>query len=463
MRLILLSFILVACSSTQPNPSVSAPADFESSIQQNSFLPQADYESPSLLKLDQVLDPTLFESDIYRIDEVVVNNGYMNLYRIRSDYGLYEVVSTEHLKIRLHEIAVLNALDKLSLSQLLLDKSKDLGVRTIMVPLDNLKYSTALIVHPDKLYTTLKQLPGGVTRIFAFAERSLSGAFNGVESDQEKTPSVDHQPESASSLAGEVVGLSRKYLDDRLGRSKNMQDWLHYYEIDPFTSNQLVLSRIRALANIESAIDLGFSFLPSLPAVASLSISREINSYYAKVEDIALYAPANQRKSSKIEVLRSFGQEEEEIDNFFTTPQLTPTSQNIIIDTLQSLTEVSNRDALLDAAVKIHSEAGRLFFTRLALNLQSYHQKETPLISLIDGTSFPAAVSNKDELVIFLPVDYLIWGEHFDNELQTLQNRAAERFTLRSVRLLVSGEVSEQLASKMREKGVQVEVRREFL
>ena len=64
----------------------------------------ADYESSVSLPLDRVIDTSILNHDLYQVDPDVLNDGFMNNYRVSSDFGEFSISSTSLLKIRLTEI-----------------------------------------------------------------------------------------------------------------------------------------------------------------------------------------------------------------------------------------------------------------------------------------------------------------------------------------------------------------------
>ena len=62
------------------------------------------YEGPVTFKASQLLSPELLAGPHHKVDEVVRNDGYLNIYTIHSEYGDVEATSTAKLRKYVHEI-----------------------------------------------------------------------------------------------------------------------------------------------------------------------------------------------------------------------------------------------------------------------------------------------------------------------------------------------------------------------
>ncbi len=68
---------------------------------------------PLILPADQVLRQELLEGPNYRIEPEVKNDGFINVYRLQTDYGPLEVESTALLMERLQELTALRHMEEL--------------------------------------------------------------------------------------------------------------------------------------------------------------------------------------------------------------------------------------------------------------------------------------------------------------------------------------------------------------
>ena len=73
-----------------------------------------DFEKPPVFKASQILPPELLKGEFYQVEEKVQNDGYMNFYKITSNFGEFEAEGDSMLRLRVQEIGALAELDQLS-------------------------------------------------------------------------------------------------------------------------------------------------------------------------------------------------------------------------------------------------------------------------------------------------------------------------------------------------------------
>ncbi len=81
-----------------------------------SFAEQSLYETPSVLEVKDIVPQELLGSDLYTIDDEVITSGFTNTYRIHSKYGEFVAHGNEMLGHLVHEIRVIDELDKIKKS-----------------------------------------------------------------------------------------------------------------------------------------------------------------------------------------------------------------------------------------------------------------------------------------------------------------------------------------------------------
>ena len=65
------------------------------------------FETPPVLSAKEVVPPQLLQGEFHTVQEEVRNDGYLNLYRISSEFGEFEAHGTLMLVIRVKEIQAL--------------------------------------------------------------------------------------------------------------------------------------------------------------------------------------------------------------------------------------------------------------------------------------------------------------------------------------------------------------------
>lgn len=64
----------------------------------------ADYEFPPVLEAAHLLDRSLLQGEHHDIEPQVTNDGFMNHFTIRSDFGTFEVRSQAMVPVRVREV-----------------------------------------------------------------------------------------------------------------------------------------------------------------------------------------------------------------------------------------------------------------------------------------------------------------------------------------------------------------------
>ena len=110
----------------------------------------------------------LLASDHHRVVEVVQNDGYLNHYRIQSDYGEFDAQGLTMLRIRTREVQALAELDQVSNTSVFLKSAADAGVQQG-------KAIVNVALHP---VATVKGIPSGLARLFRYGKDLTVGIYD---------------------------------------------------------------------------------------------------------------------------------------------------------------------------------------------------------------------------------------------------------------------------------------------
>ena len=137
-----------------------------------------DFEQPAILKASDVIGDKLLRGEYHVVDDAVRNDGYLNYYVLRSDYGDWEVTGTALLAVRVREVEALATLDEVSKTEVFVKAAADAGV-------GQLKAVTQFATHPVE---SVKGIPSGIGRMFKRYKRQAGDA---VETTKEFVASDD--------------------------------------------------------------------------------------------------------------------------------------------------------------------------------------------------------------------------------------------------------------------------------
>ena len=186
-----------------------------------------NFEAVAELSASEILPPALLKDDHHVVEERVRNDGYLNYYTIKSDYGEFEAISTAMLTTRVGEINALSELDELSKTEVFAKAAADAGMRQV-------RTLQAFATHP---VDTVKGIPAGIGRMFKRFGRQAGEAVDAtqefVAGDDEESSDGEGDKDDDSNVA---VDLTASYL----GVDKAQRDWSRKLGTDPYSSNEVL-------------------------------------------------------------------------------------------------------------------------------------------------------------------------------------------------------------------------------
>ena len=170
------------------------------------------YEKPPVFEAARNLPAKLLKSLCHKVGSKVSNDGKMNHYTIKSKFGEVTVDSTAELKIRIDEMKVLEAMDRVSNSDQFVRQVKQ-GGKNVVVG------TKALVTH------SVDTAKGVFTGIGKLAERAGVALMGDPPSDAE-----DSRVENA------------------IGFSSTKRDYAAEFHVDPYSTNPLLQKRLGEIA-----------------------------------------------------------------------------------------------------------------------------------------------------------------------------------------------------------------------
>ena len=148
------------------------------------------------LKASDLVPPELSRNPYYTIDDEVLNDGFMNTYVIRSEYGNFEAESDRMLRIRAREVDALERLANSSKTGVVVGAAVDSLVDAGKSPFIMAhRIATAPVA-------TVTGIPGGVARTFGRYFGMAKGAVTSAGADA----SGEGDGETASKATGFAEG-----------------------------------------------------------------------------------------------------------------------------------------------------------------------------------------------------------------------------------------------------------------
>ncbi len=371
------------------------------------------YELPPTFSPSQALPLELQSSPNHTIDGPVTNDGFINTYQMKTRFGTYTVESTDLLKIRVHEIAAAAQLEEKSGTGTML---KAAG-QTAMKPL---KTGKDLVTKPGR---TVKNTFKGVGRMFG----RIGAGMNKTDSQGEST---------IGSLTG--AGTAKRKL-------------AYKYGVDPYTKFEPLRHRLAALSAASAvggtATGVGFAFVTGGAGVA-ISVGSTSESLRATLRDktAAELEEIGRRQLASLNVNQS------SINGFYRSEWLTPAEKAILLDALNRLGGVGYRGDFLRRAAKANSHKEAFLVLRRAQMTAAYHERVTPVSTIITPGGVPMARTGRGLVGIF-PIDHLSWTQAFAGTVSAVNKGRKRLDGSPRVEMLITGTASKRAVANLKKNG----------
>ncbi len=333
----------------------------ESSVAQESF------ESPPTFQASKILSADIVSGPNHRVDERVANDGFMNLYRIGSRFGVFTANSNTELWIRVGEIDAIAKLEEVSRSE---QFAKGVG----KAGQDVLASASGAIVAP---VDTLKEAASGVKEIFSSASRALRGeGAGGVQ---------------------ETIGYARA-----------KRQYAVAFGVDPYSTNQVLQEHLNRVSQAGFVGDVGAGAalgLVSGGAGIALSAAGHLQTLNEMVRD---KSPEELREMNE-EKLRTMGVEPSVIELYLGNGAFSPTYQTAFVAILEEMDGVADRGEFVKVAVLAKDEDQALFRVDQARMYANYHKSVGRLRRFVPITRMVAVAGRTADgaVVVNAPADYI--------------------------------------------------------
>ena len=173
---------------------------------------EMNFESATTFKASEILPPELVKGPHHKVDEKVINDAYLNIYTIHSEFGDVQAVSTAKLRKYIHEINAVAKMKEIEGSEEFAQGMKEKAGAVV-------DGAANLVSDPvGSVSNTLS----GVSKLFSRAGENM---FGGGRSETEGSR-----------------------MEDLLGYSKAKRDIGYKFGIDVYSHNRILQDQLDALA-----------------------------------------------------------------------------------------------------------------------------------------------------------------------------------------------------------------------
>ncbi len=335
--------------------------------------PQSAFEQRTALKATSLLSPELLNSDLYTVDEEVINDGFLNHYTVRSRFGDFQANSTLAVKRVLHEIKAIAAMRRI--------QTKDTAV--------------------DSVVQSGKNTVDAVANLVTDPEKTLEGAAAGVNNLFNRTTQVVGKRKT--------TGAEDSKVEQFIGKSKSKGDIASKFGVSVYSENAVLQAELDRLAWADYLGGIGVGLAQSaIPGVGGLLLS---TSGTARIlNEVINNTPASElwvRNKNKLEAMRI---DSDTVQLFLNNPSFSPALQTVLVEAMQNMNGVANRGLFVKISLQANTSQMARTMTEIATMLAGYHKNIEPLQSVAPFGRFLYGKTKKGIAVLAFPADHILWS-----------------------------------------------------
>jgi hypothetical protein len=378
----------------------------------------ADYEKQTNKPVQQVLQPAAAAGADFKVNELVVADGYMYTFSVVSTYGTFNVTGIGALRKLEREIVAIGQLKKITRSEAFLKSLKDQAGKPIVFVKD-------VVTSP---VDTLTGIPKGVGRLFGNITESVTSKRNPAQETRTKEVLL--------------VGSFKR-------------DYAVKFNVDPYSSNKVLQDELDKLANA-SAFGSWSASVGMMPiggaagaVISGTSLSKSFNNILAT-------EPPSRIRIINEDKLKQMGVSDAVAKSYLDQPVYTPTQNLILVDSLARLGAATGRDAYLTAALVAASETEANFFVNMAQTLRGYHETVEPITGITMLGALTVAQTRSGVAVIPFALDYGVWTANADRVSQNMKTTYKAPGFNGSYEIWITGTASRTAKQELQARGFTV-------
>jgi hypothetical protein len=329
------------------------------------------YEAASEFNASSILPPELLSGPNHQVDSTVTNDGFLNIYTIKSKYGEVQATSTAKLRKYIHEINAVARMEEVKKS----DEFKS-GIKEKAG--DVVSGAKGLVTDP---VGTVSGAVSGVSKLFSRGKENLFG---------------DARSDSETSRTKDLIGFS-----------KTKRDYGFEFNVDVYSRNSILQEHLDDITWAGYGGNITMSaLLVSVPGGTPVITATGGTELMNKVFRDS--APADLRKMNR-EKLASMGVSKDISDLFISNANYTPREQTILVDALANMKNTKQRSEYVKFAVLTDNADMSFFRQQQAQMYAGYNKSVKPVKEFISIREISIAKTKDNKIVFNIPLDYMVW------------------------------------------------------
>jgi len=401
IAIISITLLVTSCSSNSHKSAPSGTLDYVDDQTIMVPAPPGPFEQPQSFPVSNILPASVLSGVNFKVEPRFENDGFLNTYIINSSYGKLRVVSTARLYKRIHEMNVINEIEKMS-------KTKEFAEGVAEKGKDVVKGAASVVLHP---IDTISGAVSGVGKIFKRVGENVGGQ---ARSDEENR------------------------FEDIIGYSKTKRDYANELKVDVYSHNPLLQAELDSLTNsgytgnMLAALAISAFTGPVISATGTTNLLNKV------VKDMA---PPDLRRMNR-EKLEKMGVLKTTADAFVKNSSYTPREQTVLVNALFEMKNTQGRDQFIKFAT--HADHYDVtYFRQLQAEMYADHNRNvTPIKQFISLGRFIAGVTNNNAIDVCFPLDYLLWTVDMAKVATALTNKVNALNWVTNKRMYFTGTLS---------------------
>jgi hypothetical protein len=374
------------------------------------------FETDTELKASSLLTAEQRNSDLYKIDEIVYNDGMNNHYTVESKYGVFKPGSELALRQLLVEIRAIAAMKKIETGDTVAQSVVQSGKNTV----------------------------NAVTNLVTDPKETLSGAAAGIGTLFNRTK--------------EVVGRRKttdaedNRLEQLIGKTKSKGQIASKFGVNVYSRNPVLQEELERLGWADYLGGIGVGLAQSaIPGVGGLMLSASGTARL--LNDVINTTPASELWVRNKKKLLAMNVDSDTAELYLNNPHFSPALQTVMVEALGKMNGAANRELF----VKISLQAGDPEMARTIMEIATmtagYHNNVAPLDSFSPVGRITYAKTKKGDVVVLFPADYLLYTEKVDDIASWLVGENSTKDVGRTYQLWIMGDFSEKTRSALQTAG----------
>jgi len=373
---------------------------------------------PIVLHAPDVLPRELLTGPNYKVKNIVISDGIVNIYELDTFYGPLKVESTALLLKRINELKAIHRIDQLKESDVYLNALKQAGAAP-------LRTAEGLVTDP---VGTVSGVATGIGHFFSNIERSVTS----------KDP---YQPGAADAL---------------LGQAAYKRQFAYEFGVDPYSSYAPLQKALDDLSWTATAGGLTVkTAMMAIPGAAGTLVGMGGTAQSLKAL-VSEKTPGELEEMNRGK-LSGLGIPDYLVQAFLNNMSYDPQEKTLLVGALANMVGVNAPAVYIQNATAAHDESIALFMRVRAQLMELYNEKSGPVATFINANGTPFLLTKEGKAIGIFPLDYIAWTPRLSQKEATISAALQAMPGISGKELWIMGKVDAEARKALERRGWKVE------